>query len=191
MVARPKKERKTIEIGGFKKLGNVSRFSRPGHHTLIKEDSLRAAYEKFDVKNKGSITVEDLELAFGSKKHAREVFALVDANGDGEISFEEFREMMGLSPTELQGGGTTPGVPSSAAPRHRAQSAHARIKEHAAHERRKSLEALSPPRAPPLDPIAASPEPPRPPLLAKAGTPAWTSSGELKDEDPRDPPKPP
>ncbi|KAK7230711.1 protein serine/threonine kinase [Aureococcus anophagefferens] len=70
------------------------------HHTLLKEDSLKAAYEKFDVKGTGTITVEDLELAFGSKKHAQEVFDLVDANGDGEISFDEFREMMGLSPNE-------------------------------------------------------------------------------------------
>ena len=60
-----------------------------GHHTLLKEDSLKAAYEKFDVKGTGTITVEDLELAFGSKKHAQEVFDLVDANGDGEGSTRE------------------------------------------------------------------------------------------------------
>ena len=146
--------------------------SGAGHHTLLKEDSLKAAYEKFDVKGTGTITVEDLELAFGSKKHAQEVFDLVDANGDGEISFDEFREMMGLSPNEVSdaphGGGHGPAGPAvGTTSRPRAQSAHARIKEHAAHERRKSIEA-------------GKATPPRPSLAsiksAGSNSPAWNSS---------------
>ena len=151
------------------------------HHTLLKEDSLKAAYEKFDVKGTGTITVEDLELAFGSKKHAQEVFDLVDANGDGEISFDEFREMMGLSPNEVSdaphGGGHGPAGPAvGTTSRPRAQSAHARIKEHAAHERRKSIEA-------------GKATPPRPSLAsiksAGSNSPAWNSSTGLDVEDPR------
>ena len=65
---------------------------------------------------------------------AAQVFDLVDANGDGVISFEEFREMMGLSPNEAD---TTSTLPSSAT-RPRTQSAATRIKSHAAHERRMS-----------------------------------------------------
>ena len=155
--------------------------SGTGHHTLLKEDSLKAAYEKFDVKGTGTITVEDLELAFGSKKHAQEVFDLVDANGDGEISFDEFREMMGLSPNEVSdaphGGGHGPAGPAvGTTSRPRAQSAHARIKEHAAHERRKSIEA-------------GKATPPRPSLAsiksAGSNSPAWNSSTGLDVEDPR------
>ncbi|KAH8054078.1 serine/threonine kinase [Aureococcus anophagefferens] len=115
------------------------------HHTLLKEDSLKAAYEKFDVKGTGTITVEDLELAFGSKKHAQEVFDLVDANGDGEISFDEFREMMGLSPNEVSdaphGGGHGPQGPPSARRAGPGPRAPTRASKSTAHERRKSIEA--------------------------------------------------
>ena len=66
----------------------------------------------FDIGT-GQITIGDLEEVFGSRKHAREVFDLVDTNGDGVISFLEFQAMMGdMNPDQD------------------AASAHSRIKRH-------------------------------------------------------------
>ena len=89
--------------------------------------------------------------------------------------------MMGLSPNEVSdaphGGGHGPAGPAvGTTSRPRAQSAHARIKEHAAHERRKSIEA-------------GKATPPRPSLAsiksAGSNSPAWNSSTGLDVEDPR------
>jgi Ca2+-binding EF-hand superfamily protein len=53
----------------------------------------------FDKDGGGSISVDEIKqvLAFGKnldEKVIAEVIKQVDANGDGEISFEEFAEMM-------------------------------------------------------------------------------------------------
>ena len=68
------------------------------HHMPLREEQLRAAFQKFDRKNRGMIYADDL-LDFGlTKERAEDVLAAVDTNGDGAISFEEFQKMMECGP---------------------------------------------------------------------------------------------
>mmetsp|Transcript_12770 Transcript_12770/g.38019 ORF Transcript_12770/g.38019 Transcript_12770/m.38019 type:complete len:630 (+) Transcript_12770:460-2349(+) len=66
------------------------------HAPRLGEDALRAAYAAFDADGDGAVTVDELQVAFGSRERAQEMLDLVDADGDGVISFDEFREMMAL-----------------------------------------------------------------------------------------------
>ncbi|CAM9920209.1 unnamed protein product [Scytosiphon promiscuus] len=65
-------------------------------NVVIREDNVRRAFEYFDVEGSGSITFANLVQIFGSEDHAREIVGAgdIDLNGDGEISFDEFRQMM-------------------------------------------------------------------------------------------------
>ncbi|CAM9535069.1 unnamed protein product, partial [Ascophyllum nodosum] len=61
---------------------------------FIREDNVRRAFQHFDVNDSGTITVANLVSIFGSEAHAREIVGNIDLDGDGEISFDEFRKMM-------------------------------------------------------------------------------------------------
>ena len=63
-------------------------------NVFIREENIRVAFEFFDKDATGSITVSNLVEIFGSEQHAREVIGDADANGDMEISPEEFKAMM-------------------------------------------------------------------------------------------------
>ena len=66
---------------------------------LLSNNKLQTAFKMFDKDGGGSISTDEIKqvLAFGQnldEKVIAEVIKQVDANGDGEISFEEFAEMM-------------------------------------------------------------------------------------------------
>ena len=66
---------------------------------LLQENKLKAAFEYYDKDGSGSISVEEIKGVLGvgkniSKKVWDQVVLEVDENGDGEVSFEEFKIMM-------------------------------------------------------------------------------------------------
>ena len=66
---------------------------------LLHESSLRQSFAFFDKDNSGSITPEELKGALGAEKNITDevwaqVILEVDDNGDGQIDFEEFTDMM-------------------------------------------------------------------------------------------------
>ena len=69
---------------------------------LLTRRNLKATFEKFDKSNTGAITKEDLKelckeehaKSVISKKDVKRILKEADLNGDGEIDFEEFCEMM-------------------------------------------------------------------------------------------------
>lgn len=64
------------------------------------EEELRQAFNVFDRDQSGSISTEELKnvmSSLGEKLSDKEVDAMIreaDTDGDGEISFQEFRKMM-------------------------------------------------------------------------------------------------
>ena len=60
----------------------------------IREENILRAFQQFDTTGSGSLTVSDLVAIMGSEEHAREVAGEIDLNGDGVISYEEFKAMM-------------------------------------------------------------------------------------------------
>lgn len=65
----------------------------------MSEKKLRAAFNAFDIDKSGKIDVGELKqvLAFDKKVSAnalQELIAQVDKDGDGEVSFDEFKDMM-------------------------------------------------------------------------------------------------
>ena len=66
---------------------------------MLSNNKLQTAFKMFDKDGGGSISTDEIKqvLSFGQnldEKVIAEVIKQVDANGDGEISFEEFAEMM-------------------------------------------------------------------------------------------------
>ena len=68
---------------------------------ILTEKNLELAFQYFDTENKGYLTKENLETTFGvSKENSKEneiiknILNEVDANGDGSISFKEFKSLM-------------------------------------------------------------------------------------------------
>ena len=66
---------------------------------LLSNNKLQTAFKMFDKDGGGSISTDEIKqvLAFGQnldEKVIADIIKQVDANGDGEISFEEFAEMM-------------------------------------------------------------------------------------------------
>lgn len=66
---------------------------------LLSNNKLQTAFKMFDKDGGGSISTDEIKqvLSFGQnldEKVIADVIKQVDANGDGEISFEEFAEMM-------------------------------------------------------------------------------------------------
>lgn len=66
---------------------------------LLQDDKLKQAFSYYDKDNSGSISVDEIRGVLGVGQHIsdevwRQVVLEVDENGDGEVSFEEFKIMM-------------------------------------------------------------------------------------------------
>jgi calcium-dependent protein kinase len=67
--------------------------------TLLNVDNLTAAFKLLDADNSGTISIEELKHGFDSHGEKddeiwKEIMAEADKNKDGQISFEEFTEVM-------------------------------------------------------------------------------------------------
>mmetsp|Transcript_25854 Transcript_25854/g.38297 ORF Transcript_25854/g.38297 Transcript_25854/m.38297 type:complete len:121 (+) Transcript_25854:1388-1750(+) len=60
----------------------------------IREENIMRAFQQFDKDGSGSLTMNELIEIMGSEDHARELVGEIDLNGDGVISYEEFKAMM-------------------------------------------------------------------------------------------------
>jgi calcium-dependent protein kinase len=66
---------------------------------LLSHEKLEQAFKLFDKDESGSISSEEVREVLGVGKNIdekiwNEIIIEVDGNGDGEISFEEFKTMM-------------------------------------------------------------------------------------------------
>lgn len=66
---------------------------------LLQEEKLRAAFSMYDKDNSGMISTDEIKEVLGVGKSITEdvwaqIVKEVDENGDGEVSFEEFKIMM-------------------------------------------------------------------------------------------------
>lgn len=66
---------------------------------LLNNSKLQTAFKMFDKDGGGSISIDEIKqvLSFGQnldEEVIAQIIKQVDANGDGEISYEEFAEMM-------------------------------------------------------------------------------------------------
>jgi hypothetical protein len=66
---------------------------------LVDEAKLRAAFQIFDTKDKGYISNEDLRRVLALDESMNDyimnkIILQVDANGDGQIQYDEFKDMM-------------------------------------------------------------------------------------------------
>ncbi len=68
--------------------------------SILQEEKLKGAFQLFDRDGSGSINAGEIKTIlgvgkkFGSEKIWDDIINEVDANGDGEISYDEFRVMM-------------------------------------------------------------------------------------------------
>jgi Ca2+-binding EF-hand superfamily protein len=66
---------------------------------ILNEDRLTAAFNSFDIDHSGSISMDEVKTALCAGKNVADnvwasVITQVDNNGDREISFLEFKDMM-------------------------------------------------------------------------------------------------
>jgi Ca2+-binding EF-hand superfamily protein len=65
----------------------------------VTDTKLRAAFNLFDIDGNGSITIDEIQYLLGGQEDVEEkiwvdLIRATDQDGDGEISFEEFKKMM-------------------------------------------------------------------------------------------------
>jgi len=63
---------------------------------MMREDKIRMAFDHFKKSDASDLLISDLVDLFGGEAHAREIMRDVDTDGDGRISYEEFRVMMAV-----------------------------------------------------------------------------------------------
>ena len=68
---------------------------------MLTREKLLAAFQTFDLDGSGSITIDEILKVLNAKDSSPEdieewhkIIAEIDKDGNGEISFEEFYEMM-------------------------------------------------------------------------------------------------
>lgn len=66
---------------------------------LLTEDNLKYAFERFDKDKNGSISLTEIKTVLGSKQNSKfqdweKIIKELDSDGNGEISFDEFKKMM-------------------------------------------------------------------------------------------------
>ncbi len=71
------------------------------YENLISENNLKYAFDYFDKDHSGFLSKDEIKEVLGliddsdeSNKIVNDIFKEVDLNGDGQISFEEFKIMM-------------------------------------------------------------------------------------------------
>jgi calcium-dependent protein kinase len=57
----------------------------------MREDNMRMAFEHFRHTDADHLTVADLADIFGGEAQAQEVMDILDTDGDGKVSYEDFR----------------------------------------------------------------------------------------------------
>ncbi len=64
----------------------------------MKEDKLLQAFHSFDRDGSGKISAQELAKLLGQQDHTTKMFQDIikenDKNGDGQIDYNEFKEMM-------------------------------------------------------------------------------------------------
>ena len=61
---------------------------------VVREDNLKIAFEHFKNTDAEYLTSDDLAQIFGGKGQAQEIMDLLDTDGDGKVSFEDFRNAL-------------------------------------------------------------------------------------------------
>ena len=66
------------------------------HKTIMSERNLKLAFDSFDKNKDGKLTSEEIKSVLGTtgKDYVNELISIIDSNNDGEISFNEFAELM-------------------------------------------------------------------------------------------------
>ena len=67
---------------------------------LMREDKIRMAFEHLKKSESQCLLISDLVDFFGGESQAKDIMGQIDSDGDGQISFEEFKNMMAHSFTE-------------------------------------------------------------------------------------------
>lgn len=57
----------------------------------VRDDNIKLAFEHFKHTDADYLTVSDLAEIFGGESQAREIMTLLDADGDGKVSYEDFK----------------------------------------------------------------------------------------------------
>lgn len=63
-------------------------------HLAMREDKIRMAFDNMKKSDGNCLHISDLVGLLGGQSQAQEVMGYVDTNGDGRISFEEFRQAL-------------------------------------------------------------------------------------------------
>jgi calcium-dependent protein kinase len=63
----------------------------------LRDDNMKKAFEHFKHTDADHLTVDDLMEIFGAEGHAQDVMKLLDTDGDGKVSYEDFRRAIAES----------------------------------------------------------------------------------------------
>ena len=66
----------------------------------MREDNMKMAFEHFKHTDADYLTLSDLADIFEGETQAKEIMVLLDSDGDGKVSFEDFRHAMAESMEE-------------------------------------------------------------------------------------------
>jgi calcium-dependent protein kinase len=76
----------------------------------VREDNLKVAFEHFKHSDAHYLSLSDLSQIYGGEAQAREVMDLLDADGDGQVSYEDFRHALVESMDEMEDSNNNEGV---------------------------------------------------------------------------------